>query len=92
MIQANGIIALKGNFKNTGFGFSCLQKAISLNVSGEFKYLNEKEVEIIVSGGKESIQKFYNWCIDRNFPESGELDFLSKKPKYYNDFQIINQL
>jgi acylphosphatase len=92
MIRTDCIITLTGSFKNTGFGFSCLQKATSLSLCGEFEYLNEKEVEIIVSGGKESIQKFYNWCINQSFPKSGKISVLSKKTKYFNEFQIINQL
>jgi acylphosphatase len=92
MIRTDCIITLTGSFKNTGFGFSCLQKATSLSLCGEFEYLNEKEVEIIVSGGKESIQRFYQWCIDQEIPESAELTFSSTKPSEYKEFQIINQL
>jgi acylphosphatase len=91
-MQANSKILLKGNFKNSGFGFSCLQKATVLNVNGKFEYHNEKEVEIIASGEKESIQRFYQWCIDQKIPDSAELTFSSTKPSQYKEFQIINQL
>jgi len=92
MMRTNGKIVLKGHFKNTGFGFSCFQKATSLNVTGKFEYHSEKEVEIVTYGEKNAIQIFYQWCINQDFPELGELFFLSAKPKHYNDFQIINQL
>ena len=91
-MQANSKILLKGNFKNSGFGFSCLQKATNLNVNGKFEYHNEKEVEIIASGEKESVQRFYKWCIDQKFPESSKFAFLPTKKNQYKEFQIINQL
>lgn len=88
----SGKIVLKGNFKNTGFGFSCLQYADRLHINGNFKYQNEKEVEIIITGEKEAIQQFYRSCIDQNFPVSGELSYLTNKPDKFREFQIINQL
>jgi len=91
-MQANSKILLKGNFKNSGVGFSCLHKATDLNMSGKFEYHNEKEVEIIAFGKKEAIKSFYQWCINQKFSDSGELSFSTTIAKQPKEFQIINQL
>lgn len=87
----SGKILLKGNFQNSGFGFSCLRKADALKVNGKFEYLDSNNVLIQLSGEESAIEKFHSWCISQDTTYSGELSMLTELI-IYNEFQIINQL
>ena len=88
----SGKINLKGDFKNSGFGFSCMQQAVNLNITGKFEYLQNNEVEIISFGNKESIRDFFDWALKQQQTVSGNLELSSTKIMRSNEFHIINQL
>jgi acylphosphatase len=90
-MQSNGKIILTGNFKNTGFGFSCLHRAISMNLKGTFEYLTETSVIIIIFGEKSTFHDFLKWCLSQPETSKGQLQ-LYNSIETYSDFEIINQI
>ncbi len=91
-MQANGKIILEGNYKNSGFGFSCMRQAAELNVLGKFKYLSKTAIQINVSGKNDVLQKLFNWGLEQAETTSGTFMPDNAKPSQYNEFEIINQL
>jgi acylphosphatase len=87
-----GKIHLEGNFGNTGFGFSCMQQAAKLDISGKFEYQNQKEITILSIGTTEAINDFFQWCLQQNHSGKGELTLLSSPPFRYKEFHIVNHL
>ncbi|MCB0807361.1 MAG: acylphosphatase [Bacteroidales bacterium] len=85
-------IQLSGNFKQSGFGFSCLQKAWHNNITGQFTYLQHDAVEIHASGSDDSILDFYTWCLNQKETRNGEMASIHLKRIKYTEFEIINQL
>lgn len=90
-MQKSGIIILQGKFEQSGFGFSCMQRASALNITGQFEYLTTDKVQIQVAGSETAIQNFHLWCMSQKVTLSGNLRTLSESKKY-DEFQIINQL
>lgn len=83
---------LKGNFAQTGFGFSCMKKAFELNINGYLRYISTCEVEINLEGKEVQIINFYNWCLAS--PETNYGD-ISEPFNYFNnlkEFNIINSI
>ncbi|RLD52781.1 MAG: hypothetical protein DRJ05_17140 [Bacteroidetes bacterium] len=91
-MQTNGKITLEGNYKNSGFGFSCMQRADALNVCGKFEYLSETAIQINVSGKNDVLQKLFNWGLEQTETTSGTFGPDNAKPSQYKEFEIINQL
>lgn len=90
-MQTSGKIILNGHFKNSGFGFSCLQKAVSLSINGSFEYLSGESVQMDVFGIKSSLQDFLQWCLLQTETNTGNLQF-DKEIRRYSEFEIINQI
>lgn len=90
-MQSSGKIILRGNFKGSGFGFSCLHQASFLNVTGKFKYLNSDCVNITVSGSQTSLHEFHQWCLSQKEINSGNFIQIPETEKY-KEFEISNQL
>jgi acylphosphatase len=91
-MNKNSVIRLKGNFRNSGFGFSCLKQATNLDIKGEFSYLNEQEVEIHLLGSNESMGLFFHWCLQLDCIIDGKHIIEESLQKHYSEFKITNQL
>lgn len=84
-------IILKGRFQDSGFGFYCLQKALSLKICGSFEYQNTNEVKIVLTGTEDRIAQFYTWCLVQKPSYSGEIFYHTNNIISFNEFQIVNQ-
>lgn len=91
-MQANAIIILQGDFKNSGIGFSSLKQAILMDILGEFFYINENQVEIRIIGSQQSLDAYYQWCLQLPTVNEGNLFPISKHEIEYTEFKITNQL
>ena len=90
--RLSAVIIVKGNFRNTGFGFSCMQQAIALEIEGTFEYICEDEVRITVSGNLKSIEKMQSWCEKQKITNKVSVAFSKDKPRHYHGFEIVNLL
>ena len=92
MERISAIIIVNGNFKNTGFGFSCMQQAIVLEIEGTFEYICEDEVRITVSGNLKSIEKMQSWCEQQAITTKVSITFSEGDPTHQHGFEILNLL
>jgi acylphosphatase len=90
--RVSAILIVKGKFKNTGFGFSCLQQAEALKIEGTFEYLHEGKVRITVSGSHQSIEEMMSWCKKQEITTKAELRLSAYRPEHYHGFKIVNLL
>jgi len=81
-----------GNFKNTGFGFSCMQQAVNLGIEGTFEYINMNEVRIRVSGSREALEAMVSWCRRQEITKKVTISYAEHEPEHYHGFEILNLL
>lgn len=83
---------LKGNFRNTGFGFSCLKQAYAMHIAGNLRYISEKEVEMNLEGNNKQLIRFFSWC--KSSPETTSICVSEPMDHLLGlkDFNIINSL
>ena len=85
-------LQLKGNFAQTGFGFMCMKKAFKLGVKGHLRYISASEVVMNLTGNKNQINDFYQWCLQNTETSYGIITPLAVNNNNYNEFEIINSL
>lgn len=85
-------ILLKGMFRQSGFGFSCMKKASELNIPGSLTYLDEQTIQINAQGEKLQLEELFSWCLSSRETLSGTYSSSGKHSTSGKDFYIINSL
>ena len=85
-------ISLRGNFKETGFGFSCMKQAYKKSITGQLHYTSTQKIEMHLEGGQEQVEDFFSWCMESGETSEGKLSSPMVKTAGFNDFKIINSL
>lgn len=85
-------VHLTGDFKQTGFGFSCLKQASGLHLAGHLRYISEKEVEMNLEGMSEQLNSFFSWC--QSCSETASVTISEPLDHLFGltEFNIINSL
>lgn len=83
---------LVGDFRHTGFGFSCLKQACALNIAGNLRYISEQEVEMNLEGNSKQLTRFLSWCKTSTETKSLNISDPMDNLIGLTDFDIINSL
>lgn len=85
-------ILLKGVYVKSGFGFSCMKRAIELEIPGRLRYLDDKTIQIDAQGESNRIEEFFSWCLNSRETSDGTCHSGNLFQSFPNEFTIINSL
>lgn len=85
-------IELTGSFAMKGLGFSCMQKAMEEGIKGQLKYISGEQIQILIQGEENSIDKIRAWFNKQPEIKSTTFRKIHSSNKQFNDFIIINSI
>jgi len=83
-------ILAKGLVQGVGFRYFTRQKALSFNLTGDVKNMDDGRVLINVFGDEPVLKSFLDWC--HNGPESAEVESLEYTAQAFQEmasFEIL---
>lgn len=83
-------LLIKGKVQGVFYRATAKKIADKLNLTGWIKNTKEGNVEAMVTGNKEQLEQFVNWC--KKGTENAEVKEViagNKREMYFNDFEII---
>lgn len=85
-------IELTGSFAKKGFGFSCMQKALEMGITGKLEYINEGLIRILVQGSEKDISEINTWFV--KIPDIKDIKYhkVHASNTHFNDFIIVNSI
>jgi len=85
------LLMISGKVQGVFFRKSTQENAFALGLSGYAKNLPSGEVEVVIQGLENSVEKLAEWC--HRGPDSGRVDQVIKKdvenPEKYVGFKVL---
>jgi len=82
-------LVITGKVQGVSYRFSAHKKALEYNVSGWVKNLENGEVEALIEGEQEDLEKLLNWCYEGPlFADVTQIQKTEASPEGFDKFRI----